>query len=191
MALRKRASERREVDTGEDAVSHGDEATVVAPRIAMAHLRVVGVQGVVRLDHDFNVDLSALYNRLFDALTRIPDIRRPYRTVGYWQYVAERTRVYFAGIEVDSFERFSWDYERGVVAWDLGETTWAIWRERNSQEGMIAREGIPSAWLAESEYRYDSRFIGDFEVYYWKTPGRVPQSSYHEVWVPIVKKGVP
>lgn len=190
MVFRKRASQGQESETSESVARQREDLDVVAPRIATAHLRLVGVQGVVHLDHDFNVDLSALYNRLFDALTRIPDIRRPYRTVGYWQYVAERIRVYFAGIEVDSFERFSWDYERGVVAWDLGETTWAIWRERNGQEGTLSHSGMTSAWLTESDYRYDSRFIGDFEVYYWKTPGRVPQSSYHEVWIPIVKKRV-
>jgi hypothetical protein len=156
------------------------------PRIQTAHLRIVGVQGLIRLDRDFDDELGAIYGRLFRGLRHIPDIRRPYRTVGYWHFIAENLRLYFAGIEVDTFKRFQWDYERGLVAWDLGTTTWAIWKERNGEEGTVTDSGVCWEWLAAAPYRYDSRFIGDFEVYYWKTPGREPQSSFHEVWIPVV-----
>lgn len=149
-------------------------------------MRLVGVQGMVRVDEDVSGPLNELYARLFGSLTQIPEVSRPFRTVGYWQFVADQERLYFAGIEVDSFARFKWDYQRGLVAWDLGETLWAIWREKNGEEGALMRGGTCWDWLSKSRYTYDSRFIGDFEVYYWKTPGREAQSTYHEVWLPVV-----
>ena len=156
------------------------------PRLETTSLKLVGVQGVVRLDGDTGAGVGALYGRLFSNLRQIPDIRRPYRTVGYWHFVADHVRLYFAGIEVDSFSRFKWDYEKGLVAWDVGEATWAIWREKNGEEGTVTGGGICWDWLATTEYSYDCRYIGDFEVYYWRTPGRVPKSAYHEVWLPVV-----
>lgn len=155
------------------------------PRVEAARIKLVGVQGLVHLDRDVGVELGALYGRLFRNLIHIPDIRRPYRTVGYWHFVAKQVRLYFAGIEVDSFSRFKWDYDKGLVAWDLGDTLWAIWREKNGEEGTITHSGTCWDWLAATEHSYDCRFIGDFEVYYWRTPGREPQSPYHEVWLPV------
>ena len=156
------------------------------PRLETTHVKLVGVQGLVRLDQDPGVELGELYGRLFGSLRQIPDIHRPYRTVGYWHFVAEKVRLYFAGIEVDSFSRFKWDAEKGLVAWDVGEATWAIWPEKNGEERTITRGGICWDWLATTEYSYDCRYIGDFEVYYWKTLGRVAKSAYHEVWLPVV-----
>ncbi len=170
--------------------SPGGSGFEVDPRIETAHLRLVGVQGIIRVDRDFGTELGGLYRRLFGKLKQIPDISRPHRTVGYWHFVEKNVRLYFAGIEVDSLKRFKWDYEGGLVAWNPGLTTWAIWKERNGQEGTLTRSGTCSDWLVASAYRYDGRFIGDFEVYYWKTVGREPQSDYHEVWVPIVAKHV-
>jgi len=158
------------------------------PQVMSTRLKIVGIQGIVRLDGNVNDELGKLYGRLFGALVKIPDIRRPYRTVGYWHFVQDATRLYFAGVEVDSFERFRWDTKLGLVAWDLGDTTWAIWGEPNGEEGSIMRRGVCWDWMLNSAYRYDARFIGDFEVYYWRTLGRETQSAYHEVWVPVVEK---
>jgi predicted transcriptional regulator YdeE len=160
----------------------------VDPKIETLQLRLVGVQGMIHLDGDVVTQLGGLYRRLFGSLRQIPDIRRPHRTVGYWQYVESQLRVYFAGIEVDSFRHFKWDYERGLVAWTSGPTKFAIWRERNGQEGKLTESGACWEWLARSRYLYNPRFLGDFEVYYWKTVARDPQSEYHEVWVPVVEK---
>lgn len=161
------------------------------PQVMSTRIKLVGVQGIVRLNGDVNEELSKLYARLFGSLTKIPDIRRPYRTMGYWHFVEDQVRLYLAGVEVDAFERFRWDTTTGLVAWDLGETTWAIWGEANGQEGSVTRSGICWDWMSGSRYRYDTRFIGDFEVYYWKTLGRDPQSAYHEVWIPVVEKRPP
>ncbi len=158
------------------------------PRVTSARLKVVGVQGVVRLDQDTTPQLGRLYDRLLGLLTKIPDIRRPYRTVGYWQFVQDQVRLYFAAVEVDAFARFRWDAKSGLVAWDLGATTWAIWTERNGEEGSLRASGACWDWMAGSTYHYDSRFLGDFEVFYWRTLGREPQSSFHEVWVPVVER---
>ena len=156
-----------------------------------ARVRIVGVQGIVQLDRNVNEDLGELYGRLFSSLTKIPDIRRPYRTVGYWHFIRDQVRLYFAGVEVDSFQRFRWDYKGGLVPWDLGDTMWAIWRELNGEEGTLSHSGVCWDWMSSSAYRYDGRFIGEFEVHYWRTLGREPQSAYHEVWIPVVAKRPP
>jgi hypothetical protein len=160
----------------------------MVPQVMTTRLKLVGVQGVVRLDGNVSEELGHIYGRLFGSLTKIPDIRRPYRTVGYWHFVQDQLRLYFAGVEVDSFQRFRWDTKTGLAAWDLGDTTWAIWGEANGEEGSITSSGVCWDWMLNSAYRYDVRFIGDFEVYYWKTLGREPQSAFHEVWIPVVEK---
>jgi hypothetical protein len=105
------------------------------PRIETIAVKLAGVQGMLRLDGDFGPDLAALYARLFARLDDIPDVSPPRRTVGYWHFVDNQIRLYFAGVQVDTLERFEWDYAYGLVAWDLGATTWAIWREEDGQEG--------------------------------------------------------
>jgi predicted transcriptional regulator YdeE len=162
----------------------------VDPRIETVQLRLVGVQGIVRLDRDHSTELGGLYRRLFSRLRQIPDISRPHRTVGYWQFVEGQVRLYFAGVEVDSFQHFKWDYDAGLVAWTSGQTTFAIWKERNGQEGKLTGSGACWEWLARSRYVYNPRFLGEFEVYYWKTVARDPQSDFHEVWIPVAEKAL-
>jgi hypothetical protein len=105
--------------------------------------------------------------------------------------VDAETRLYFAGVQVKSVERFQQDHAYGLVDWSLGHTTWAIWPERDGQEGSIVHGGACWRWLDASSYQYDDRFIGDFEVTYWKENqiGQRPRSDVHEIWIPIVAKG--
>jgi predicted transcriptional regulator YdeE len=169
-------------------VRQGEARVAVDPRIETVQLRLVGVQGIIRMDRDVKDDLGTLYRRLFGKLRQIPDISRPHRTIGYWQFIESDVRLHFAGVEVDSFRHFKWDYEGGLVAWTSGTTTFAIWKERNGQEGKLKESGMCWDWLARSRYLYNPRFLGDFEVYYWKTLAREPQSDYHEVWIPVTEK---
>jgi predicted transcriptional regulator YdeE len=160
------------------------------PRIETMEVRLVGVQGVVRVDREFVQDLKRLYTRLFTRLDRIPDVSPAKRTVGYWQFIDHETRVYFAGVEVASLEHFEWDYAYGLAGWSLGETTWAIWPEEDGREGSIVHGNICWDWLSMSNCDYDSRFMGDFEVRTWAEIGTVPKSGVHEIWIPVVEKSV-
>jgi hypothetical protein len=151
-------------------------------------VKLVGVQGVVRVDRGFGQDLEKLYLRLYDRLDGIPDISPSNRTIGYWHFVDNETRLYFAGVQVDTFERFKWDYSYGLVAWSLGKTTWAIWKERDGCEGSIVHGNVCWDWLSGSGYAYDNRFIGDFEVHDWVEFGQETKTGYHEIWIPIVEQ---
>jgi hypothetical protein len=157
------------------------------PRIETVEVKLAGVQGIVRVDRPFVQDLEKLYARLFDRLDGIPDICPLNRTVGYWHFVDNETRLYFAGVQVDTLERFQWDYAYGLVAWSLGKITWAIWQEKEGEEGSIVHGNVCWDWLSGSDYAYDSRFIGDFEVHEWAEFGQKTTSEYHEIWIPIVK----
>lgn len=158
------------------------------PRIETIEVKLVGVQGLITMDHDVGEDLRKLCGRLFNKLDAIPHVSRSKRTVGYWHFVDNVTRLYFAGVEVDTFEDFSWDHEYGLVVWSLGSTTWAIWKEKDGGEGSITHGGVCYGWLSESDYEWDYRFIGEFEVYYWEEFGEKAQSEVHEIWIPIVGK---
>ena len=158
------------------------------PRIETTEIKLVGVQGIVRVDRDFGPDLRRLYQRLYDRLDTIPDISPAKRTFGYWHYIDNETRLYFAGVQVASFARFAWDYAYGLVAWSLGHTTWAIWPEKDGQEGTIVHGNVCWDWLSGSNYAYDNRFIGDFETQEWAEIGRERKSQYHEIWLPVVER---
>jgi hypothetical protein len=158
----------------------------VEPRIETIEVQLVGVQAIIRVDRDFVQDLEKLYARLFNRLDGIPDISPSNRTVGYWQFLDRETRVYFAGVQVDTLDRFKWDHSYGLVAWGLGNTTWAIWPERDGEEGSIVHGNVCWDWLDGSDYAFDSRFLGDFEVHHWEEFGQQTKTGYHEIWIPIV-----
>ena len=158
------------------------------PRIETMEVKLVGVQGIIRMDRPFVQDLEALYGRLYNRLDDISDVSPLNRTVGYWQFVDNETKVYFAGVQVDTLARFKWDYAYGLAAWSLGKTTWAIWQEKEGEEGTIVHGNVCWDWMAGSDYAYDGRFLGDFEVYYWEEFGEKTKSEYHEIWIPVARK---
>lgn len=158
------------------------------PRIESARVRLAGVQGVIRVDSDLVPDLRRLYDRLFEQVDEIENVSRAQRTICHWHFVDQDTKLCFVGVEVTTLADFTWDYERGLAAWDLGETTWAIWQERNGQEGTITHCGVCWEWLTGSAYTFDARFLGDFEVHYWKRFGRDTRSAFHEIWIPVVAR---
>jgi hypothetical protein len=160
------------------------------PRIETTEIKLVGVQGIIRMDRSFVPDLEKLYQRLTDRLETIPDISAAHRTFGYWHFVDKETSLYFAGVQVDTLERFVWDHAYGLAAWSLGNTTWAIWPEPDGQEGSIVHGGVCWRWMETSEYTFDNRFIGDFEVYEWKAGqiGVQTRLDVHQIWIPVVRK---
>ena len=158
------------------------------PRIITKEIKLVGIQSIIQGNCDLSQVLGKLYKRLFTRLGDIPDLSDSKRTVGYWHFVDNETKLYFAGIQVDTFEHFKWDYAFGLVAWSLGKTTWAIWKEKDGEEGSIVHGNVCWEWLSGSHYVYDNRFIGDFEVCEWKEYGQQAKSDYQEIWIPIVQK---
>ena len=158
------------------------------PQIITREIKLIGVQKIIQGNCDLSQELGELYSRLFIRLADIPDISATSRTVGYWHFVDNETKLYFAGMEVDSFDNFRWDYAYGLVAWSLGNSTWAVWKEKDGEEGSIVHGNVCWDWLAGSNYKYDNRFIGDFEVRQWVELGQQPRSDVHEIWIPIVKK---
>ena len=153
------------------------------PKIETVELRLIGVQGIVDGRKDIGDQLMKLWERVFDKVKEIPSKTKPLRRIGYWHWIDRNLQCYFAGIEVDTIDSFGWDYDYGLASWNMGKTTFAVFREKNGQEGTIT-SGPGWEWLRTSDYRYDQRFLGDFEV----NNDRLNESDYHEIWIPIVKK---
>ena len=160
------------------------------PKIETLEIKLAGVQAIIRVDCSFVADLEKVYQRLADKVAEIPDISPANRTFGYWHFVDNQTRLYFCGVQVDSLARFEWDHAYGLAAWSLGRTTWAIWPEPDGQEGSIMHGGVSWRWLDTSDYLFDNRFIGDFEIYEWQEGqvGRQTRTDVHQIWLPVVRK---
>jgi hypothetical protein len=170
-----------------DAPAASEESA--GPRIRKVNLKLVGVQGVIDHDQEFGGQLQALWDKLCARLDGIEHVSEPRRAIGYWQFVDDSTRVYFAGVQVDGLDGFQWDYAYGLGSWAPGETTFAVFREKNGEEGSV----VPQAFrtVGELGYEFDQRFLGEFEVcpLDWMRTGDRPASEYHEVWIPIVERG--
>ena len=152
------------------------------PRIETFSIKLVGMQGIIKVDHDIKQETVNLWERVFKRIGEIKHRSENQRRIGYWLSIDGVNKVLFAGVEVDSFEGMKEDLEDGFVFWDVGEVTWAIWNEKNSEEGTITPTGY--SWLERSDFEFDRRFIGDFEV----NNDRFNDEDYHEVWIPIAKK---
>jgi hypothetical protein len=159
------------------------------PTIETVDLKLVVVQAVMRHDQDFTEDMRALWRKLAARLDGIANKSEPRRQIGHWHWVDAVTRVYIMGVQVDTLEGFQWDYDYGLGAWAPGEVAFAMFRERNGDEGSVVRHAYGT--LAEMGYGHDSRFMGEFEVRPLDSigpNGETPEGEYHEVWIPVVKK---
>jgi len=159
-------------------------------QIRTVDLKLVGVQGILDPAADFSADLQALWRKVTSRVGEVRHLSAPARAVGYWHFVDDRTRVYWAGILVDSLDGFRWDRPYGWVAWAPGLTTFAAFREPNGAEGTVAHTAETYGAIGRAGYTYDHRFIGDFEVVplAWKVEGHYPDDGEHEVWIPVVAK---
>ena len=168
------------------------------PAIQAEDIKLVGLQKVLRFSTDrFDVVLPELRQTLLRGVEAIPDTSRSQRLFGYWQFVDQDTRVYFAGIQVDRIDRFEchhpsdvlpWDLAQGLVAWDLGPTTFAVFQRQGVGDTSPLYGAIPDG------YDYDARFLGDFEVVSyaeWLDSGAVPElvERENEVWIPVKADG--
>jgi len=168
------------------------------PRAHSEDVKLVGIQRVLRFSADrFDVVLPELRQTLLGGLDAIPDRSESQRLFGYWQFVDRDTRVYFAGIQVDRIDRFEchhpsdvlpWDLAQGLMAWDLGLTTFAVFQRQGVGDTSPLYGAIPDG------YGYDARFLGDFEVVSyaeWLASGAVPELAEceNEVWIPVKSSG--
>jgi hypothetical protein len=155
--------------------------------IEIVDLKLVGVQGIIPHDRDLTAELGALWEKLRARLGELEGISEPETAVGYWHFIDSSTRVYFAGVRAGTLDGFRWDYDYGLVPWAPGPTAFAVAREKNGEEGTVA-PGIYAS-LGDLGYGYDSRFIGDFEVWplAWVKAGEKPAGDYHEIWIPVVE----
>jgi hypothetical protein len=158
-----------------------------APQIVHAHYMVAGVQVIVDLRQNFGATLDGGWRRLAQKLPTIPNISEPHTAIMYMHYVDSSTRTWFLGVQLTTLDGFKADHGFGLMQWDLGDTTWAVFKEKNGQEGSTA----PRAYgeIAELGYGYDCRFIGEFEKVplAWALSGPRPAGESHEFMLPVRK----
>ena len=159
------------------------------PKIEELDLYLVGIQSVINLANNIPDQLQIAWNKVFNIMSQIANNANTGRRIGYQQFIEPSHRLYFAGIEVSSVWGNPWDHSIGKVVWNIGDVLFACFREKNGEEGSLVHNGsIYEQWLPNSKYRWDNRFLGDFECYSidWKTIGKEPNSEYHEVWIPVI-----
>lgn len=164
------------------------------PKIKSEDVTLIGLQKVLRFSADrFDLVLPDLRGMLLRALDGIPDRSESLRLFGYWQFVDQDTRVYFAGVQVERLDNFRPHHPSGVLpcelasgmmGWDLGLTTFAVFHRHGVGDTSPLYGSIPNG------YAYDSRFLGDFEVVSyapWLKAGDLPElpTSDNEVWIPV------
>ncbi len=171
-------------------------------RIQTFDIKLVGVQGIVyagaaqgsgtqRSDRiqehgtPFEVGVQALWDRLYGKLNAIGHLSKPHRAIGYWHFVDKDTRLFLAGVRVDTLRGFQWDYHYGLVSWDLGITTFATFPEQLGADSTMTLRAYQE--IARLGYSYDNRFIGEFEVcpLDWVRAGHMPTNGAHEIWIPV------
>jgi hypothetical protein len=162
------------------------DADPTQAEIRQSDVKLVVVQTVVCFgDGEFGPKLRDLRQRTLRRLDHVPEVSDSRRLFGYWQFIDDSTRVYFAGIQVDSLESFRWDYEYGLAGWDLGPTNFAVFCRKGVGSTAALYKTLPAG------YRFDARFLGGFEgISYrrWLTERELPDitQSAKEVWIPVV-----
>jgi len=158
------------------------------PRITTVDLKLAGMQSVIDHDHEFGPQLKGLWKRLAARSDSIPDKMDPMKAIGYWQFIDNSTRVYFAGIQMLALDNAKWDHPYGLALWNPGPTLFAVFPEKNGNEGTTT--GYAFNKINEMGYTFDYRYLGDFEAcpLEWTTIDERPKDGYHEIWIPVIAK---
>jgi GrpB-like predicted nucleotidyltransferase (UPF0157 family) len=108
--------------------------------------QLVGGRQVIASDGSYE-DVLRFYGNLFDRLTKeVKYTGDLTRYVGYQSVVGEKDHLHFFGIEVDRIQ----DIPAGMVAWDLGDSTWATWEPKGGQDVVTSQQSISWQWLSPS-----------------------------------------
>jgi len=163
------------------------QATQLSPEIIRTHFVLAGVQVIVDLRQNFGAILKGGWARLAQKLPSIDNIAQPRTAISYMHYVDTSMRTWFLGVQLTTLDGFKFDHGFGLAGWDLGDTTWAVFKEKNGAEGSTA----PGSYgeIAKIGYGYDSRFIGEFErsPLAWAIDGPPPADAYHDFMLPVKK----
>ena len=120
---------------------------------------------------------------------KIPYISNNKQAIGYWHWIDNHRRLFFAGVLVYSLSKFERDSKSGLCSWNLGKSDFAVFKEKNGEEGTIVSSPAVFKEIDKMGYRLNYNFNGEFFVYPldW-IENNMPQNEFHEIWIPIIKK---
>jgi len=154
-------------------------------KIETKRLKLVGVEMYVSLEENFVYKLYAMRAEIRARLGEIQN-KKNNKHVGFWQmqFTPEEGyhfhRNYFCGVEVSDFK----DIPFGMIFKNFPESKFAVFAEKNGEEGTITeKQGVYQNWLPKSNYNFNLKIPGDFEVYDFDE-----KIQYHEVWIPVEEK---
>jgi len=161
------------------------------PKIDNKEIKLVGIQEIIKHKPNQNLteELESLWKRVTKQKLKITSISDENLAVGYWHWIDNERRLFFAGILVKTLDDFKRDSNTGLCSWDLGKTQVAIFKEKNGEEGAIISSPAVFKKLNEMSFRLNTKFNGEIFVYplAW-LEGEIPQDDFHEIWIPIIKK---
>jgi len=154
-------------------------------KIETKRLKLVGVEMYVDLKENFVYKLYAMRAEIRARLDEIQN-KNNNKHVGFWQwqFTPEEGyhlhRNYFCGVEVTDFKNIPY----GMICKNLPESKFAVFPERNGEEGTITeKNGVYQNWLPKSDYNFNIKISGDFEVYDFDE-----KIENHEVWIPVEER---
>ena len=122
-----------------------------------SRIQLVGGRQVIASDGGYE-DVLRFYGNLFDRLTKeVKYTGNLTRYVGYQSLVGGKDHLHFFGIEVDRIQ----DIPKGMVAWDLGDSTWTVWAAQGGRDVIISQDDLEWQWLTPSPSGC-GRFTGEF-----------------------------
>ena len=158
-----RALEEAQGDSAQ--IARKAQAISVEPSIISKRFSLIGAEGKIDGDAEFEPALRVLYQEVAQRLGEMRGLAQPVRMVGYWRTAPEDHNDvrYFAGVEADTS-----CVPEGLVALDLPDNLYAVFAERERGE-VGGPEGAGYKWLEASmrkkQYTYSAAIPGDFEVY--------------------------
>lgn len=161
------------------------------PIITNKEVKIIGIQEVIehKPDHNLTEEFESIWKKVIALKGDITNISSKQLAVGYWHWIDNDRRLFFAGILVETLEDFKRDSETGLCSWNLGKTQVAIFKEKNGEEGTIVSSPAVFKKLNEMGYRLNYNYNGEFFIYplEWQED-KIPKNEYHEIWIPITKK---
>jgi GrpB-like predicted nucleotidyltransferase (UPF0157 family) len=141
-------------------------------------IQLVGGQRVIASDGDYE-DVLRFYGNLFSKLTKkVKYTGNLTRYVGYQSVVGGKDLLHFFGIEVDRIQ----DIPAGMVAWDLGNSTWTVWGTQDGRDVIISQDDLEWQWLSPSPSGC-GRFTGEFTARLPAELGKKETPDRREFWV--------
>ncbi len=154
------------------------------PRFIKREFKLVGIEGEVSFDGNFELTLNSLQESFFNKLDSITNKINPTTYIAHWFYRSregnqEPLCYYFASVEVSSYE----DIPEGLILKTIPESNYAVFDEKRRGEIAGPNGYAYKIWLPTSGRELNEAIPGDFEIY--SDSHNIGPDTECEIYIPI------